>query len=411
MRQGYLSEYFVGVGVKSLSATEIDPLVSRGHELQGVEAFQRFLGVPTEKRTIPATYVWLSDAEEPLAFDGTGTWYDSRHGKAHREPEPRLYYPKAAEPVVYRARAGDTLFAAYGKDGRLALLFCAPGSSIERQLLWLFNLRVQGDDLVIRDLGAGPDVEIGLAARYVLGLIGIDAAVEDADWLAKLERRFGGGFPTTAKFSATAREWLGQIDFATDPDGAIVKWLEFEELLFFTFERHLIGERLESGFVDGKGVANVDAFIGFSLSVQNRRKARAGFSLENHLEFLFKELGLKHERGARTEGKRKPDFLFPGSMQYADPSFPADRLTLLGSKSSCKDRWRQVLSEGARVHEKHLITLEPGISRHQTDEMQQEGLQLVLPRALFETYQPDQQKWLMSLSEFISLVQRREALG
>ncbi len=411
MKRGYLSEYFVGVGVKSLAATEIDPLVSRGHELQGVEAFQRFLGVPAEKRKIPATYVWLSDSEEPLAYEGTGTWYDSRRGKSHREPETRLYYPTAAEPVIYRARAGDTLFAAYGRDGRLALLFCTSGSSIERQLLWLFNLSIQGDDLVVRDIGAGPDVELGPAARYVLGLIGIDAAVEDADWLAKLERKFGDSFPTTARFSAIAREWLGPIDFSADPDAALLRWLEFEELLFFTFERHLIGERLEAGFVDPKGVAKVDAFVRFSLSVQNRRKARAGYSLENHLEFLFKELGLQHERGARTEGKRKPDFLFPGSAQYADLSVPADRLTLLGSKSSCKDRWRQVLSEGARVPEKHLITLEPGISRHQTDEMQQEGLQLVLPRGLFETYQADQRGWLMSLEEFIALVQRREALS
>jgi hypothetical protein len=411
VKRGYLSEYFVGVGVKSLAATEIDPLVSRGHELQGVEAFQRFLGVPAEKRKIPATYVWLSDSEEPLAYEGTGTWYDSRRGKSHREPETRLYYPTAAEPVIYRARAGDTLFAAYGRDGRLALLFCTSGSSIERQLLWLFNLSIQGDDLVVRDIGAGPDVELGPAARYVLGLIGIDAAVEDADWLAKLERKFGDSFPTTARFSAIAREWLGPIDFSADPDAALLRWLEFEELLFFTFERHLIGERLEAGFVDPKGVAKVDAFVRFSLSVQNRRKARAGYSLENHLEFLFKELGLQHERGARTEGKRKPDFLFPGSAQYADLSVPADRLTLLGSKSSCKDRWRQVLSEGARVPEKHLITLEPGISRHQTDEMQQEGLQLVLPRGLFETYQADQRGWLMSLEEFIALVQRREALS
>lgn len=411
MKRGYLSEFFVGVGVKSLAATEIDPLVSRGHELQGVEAFQRFLGVPAEKRTIPATYVWLSDGEEPLAYEGTGTWYDSRRGQSHREPEPRLYYPKAAEAVIHRARAGDTLFAAYGKDGRLALLFCASGSSIERQLLWLFNLDVQGGDLIIRDLESGPDVEIGPAARYVLGLIGIDATVEDADWLARLERKFGYTFPTTARFSAVAREWLEPVDFSGDPDAALLKWLEFEELLFFTFERHLIGERLEAGFVDGEGVANVDAFVRFSLSVQNRRKARAGYSLENHLEFLFKELGLRYERGARTEGKRKPDFLFPGSAQYADLSVPTDRLTLLGSKSSCKDRWRQVLSEGARIPEKHLITLEPGISRHQTDEMRQEGLQLVLPRGLFETYQADQQSWLMSLGEFIELVQRREALN
>ncbi|MFN2369176.1 MAG: type II restriction endonuclease [Desulfurivibrionaceae bacterium] len=46
-------------------------------------------------------------------------------------------------------------------------------------------------------------------------------------------------------------------------------WMEREEILFRTMEKHLIGERLSQGF-DG----DVDSFISFSLSVQNRRKSR-----------------------------------------------------------------------------------------------------------------------------------------
>ena len=42
------------------------------------------------------------------------------------------------------------------------------------------------------------------------------------------------------------------------------------------------------GFAAGDGV-NVDGFIGFSLSVQNRRKSRAGYSLENHLAQIFED--------------------------------------------------------------------------------------------------------------------------
>lgn len=90
------------------------------------------------------------------------------------------------------------------------------------------------------------------------------------------------------------------------------------------------------------------------MSVQQRRKARAGYSLENHLSCLFEERGLTFERGAHTEGKKKPDFLFPGTRAYHDEAFPVAALTLLGAKSTCKDRWRQVLTEGARVPAKHL---------------------------------------------------------
>lgn len=407
MKQGHLSTHFAGVGVKSLSGTEVDTSVSRGHELQGVGAFQAFLGVPTEKRKFSARYVWLSDDEDPLAYDGEVTWYDSRRGQARREPEPRLYYPKAAEPIVYRARPGDTLFVCYEKSGNLTFLFCSAGSTIERQLLWLFDLSIAGDDLVGRDLRIS-DINVGTVARHVLGLIGVDSPVEDVDWLGQLTKAFGNAFPTTAKFSDFARKAAGPIDVKADPDAALMRWIELEELLFYTFERHLISERLHEGF-SGRGGVDVDGFVQFSLSVQNRRKSRAGYSLENHLQAAFDAFELAYARGAQTEGKRKPDFLFPGPAAYKDPKFPAERLTILGAKSSCKDRWRQVLSEAARIPEKHLVTLEPGISVHQTAEMQHERLHLVLPASIHETYQAEQRSWLMSVSGFIELALLRQA--
>jgi len=73
-------------------------------------------------------------------------------------------------------------------------------------------------------------------------------------------------------------------------------------------------------------------------------------------------------------------------------------------KSTCKDRWRQVLSEGKRVKTKHLLTLEPGISENQTNEMQANSLQLVLPESLHDSYSHEQREWLFSLREFIGYV-------
>jgi hypothetical protein len=90
MKQGSISDHFAGVGVKVLKGTEVDPAVSHGHELQGVSDFRVFMGTPTEKTTLPVSYVWLSDDEPPVRLDLTGTWYDSRRGQPHREPEYRL---------------------------------------------------------------------------------------------------------------------------------------------------------------------------------------------------------------------------------------------------------------------------------------------------------------------------------
>jgi hypothetical protein len=77
---------------------------------------------------------------------------------------------------------------------------------------------------------------------------------------------------------------------------------------------------------------------------------------------------VRYVRGAETENRYKPDFLFPGIAEYKDTSFDDARLTLLGAKSTLKDRWRQVLAEANRINDKHLLTLEPRISENQTEE-------------------------------------------
>jgi EcoRII C terminal len=53
------------------------------------------------------------------------------------------------------------------------------------------------------------------------------------------------------------------------------------------------------------------------------------------------------------------------------------------------------------------MTLEPGVSSNQTDEMQAKNLQLVVPSELQKSYSPAQQKWLIDLSSFIELVRSR----
>ena len=77
---------------------------------------------------------------------------------------------------------------------------------------------------------------------------------------------------------------------------------------------------------------------------------------------------------------------------------------MLGAKSTLKDRWRQVLSEARRIEFKHLITLEPGISEAQTNQMQSEKLRLILPQSIHETFHESQRNWLLNVSEFIQLV-------
>jgi len=67
------------------------------------------------------------------------------------------------------------------------------------------------------------------------------------------------------------------------------------------------------------------------------------------------------------------------------------------------------LPKAARIKNKHLITLEPGISENQTNEMQAHSLQLVVPSQLLTTYNEAQQGWLMNLDDFVKLVGTKQA--
>jgi hypothetical protein len=82
---------------------------------------------------------------------------------------------------------------------------------------------------------------------------------------------------------------------------------------------------------------------------------------------------------------------------------------MLGVKTTCKGRWRQVLSEANRIKHKHLITLEPGISRNQISEMKASGLQLVVPSPLHGSYHDDERGWLMNLRDFIDMTLQKQS--
>jgi EcoRII C terminal len=136
--------------------------------------------------------------------------------------------------------------------------------------------------------------------------------------------------------------------------------------------------------------------------------SRMGYSLEHHLTAVFKASTERFDRGATTERTSKPDFIFPGLAEYKDDAFDAARLTMLTSKSTLKDRWRQATKEADRLERKHVFTLERGISIPQTDEMKHQNVQLVLPRALYASYREEQRNWLWDLSTFVATVKDRE---
>ncbi|SDR70079.1 type II restriction endonuclease [Pseudomonas trivialis] len=395
---GDLRGIFTDVGAKYL--TKVD--VGKQHEI-GSNNFTQMLGDPGSQK-IPFECMVLyidEELESPIVVSSTMTWYDTRLSQPGRNPEFRLYYKKS--DVSERIREGDFCLVAIRPDKTLLIVFTPANSTVEQQLRWLFGIA----DLPEKGFGLKEvdySRKVSIVEAVILEALGVEVRQDDENWLDTILNKFGASFPKTHVFSEFARATCPcEVSAARDPDLALLKWIEHEEMLFRTLERKIVQEQLDSGFGD------VDHFVKFSLSVQNRRKSRIGHALEHHLAAVFHANELRFERQVVTEHRSTADFLFPGYDQYHDSLYPAKQLFMLASKSTCKDRWRQVLSEAERIRPKHLLTLEPSISAHQTFEMKEHGLQLVVPSSLRETYKNSQRGWLLDIQEFIDLVRTHGA--
>lgn len=411
MKQGYLSQYFDGVALKRLSVVEADVIKSRQHEFNGVKELRVILGEQVGRVRFNAKFLYLTDQDdEPVVDDGFLTWYDARKkGRDQRgimrSSEYRLYFP--TNLVSQCAAAGDLLVIAKQADNTLLAIVAEKDSTIERQIMWLFGFA----DLAHPGFSVKSELEteqdrIGFAARVVLEQIGVEAEEDAPSYLDQMINKFDGRFPKTKTFSTFARATLPDLSSLDDPDIALVTWMEREEILFRTLEKHLLGEELRS--LTQASIEDTDPFIKLAQSALQRRKSRAGSALENHLEQIFTDHGVTYTRSGVTENNLKPDFIFPSIAYYRDVSFPQARLTMLASKSTCKDRWRQILNEASRIPDKHLLTLEPSISVNQTNEMNAERVHLVLPRGLHSTYLPAQRNALIDVSAFLNLTQQRQ---
>lgn len=218
-------------------------------------------------------------------------------------------------------------------------------------------------------------------------------------------------FPSSEEMSAAARRIQDTVfdhhEFIrTNPDRKLLDWTDAEFRLFRALEYARYGDMISNGF------ASVEDFITTANQVLNRRKSRAGKSLEHHLAAIFNGNDLLYQEQAITEGNKKPDFLFPSQEAYHTLTFPTEKLISLAAKTTCKDRWRQVINEADRLRgkDKFLCTLQQGISAAQMDEMQAEHVVLVVPKQYIATYPRDRQDRIWTLDKFVGYVREVENL-
>jgi hypothetical protein len=394
-----LADVFAAVAYKRLAKVDLPHGGSNQHELSGVSALRKFFRGQAIKGA-KVEWHYFADDQDPRSELGTFSFYDSRKKSSAqtKRSEWRFYYKKE---FLECAAVGDLLVIIKTLDEHYHGLVFQAGSSWMRAAvaLWEIDDVSSSFDLFSEDQLDSRSLEFRreniLAALNITVALPVSANDEDL-----VLEKFGREFPATKDMSAFARKHT-TVD-VTDSDQTLIRWLEREEQLFRALEKIIVSEQIARGF------NSVEQFFAYSLSAQNRRKARMGYALQNHLAELFQCHKLKFKEQARTESKNRPDFLFPGELQYHDLSFDAGLLVMLGAKSTLKDRWRQVLTEADRVRRKHLCTLETGISEKQTSEMKRHSLTLVVPAGLHSTYTGAQMKQILGVAEFIEFVAQKQ---
>lgn len=242
-------------------------------------------------------------------------------------------------------------------------------------------------------------------------LIDIDNAIKPDERILTLFEEFVckfKSFPETKIMAEGARDCynlahrISNETLILSPDSILLEWIDSEYNLFRCFEEKVYSYICTTTF------PSIENFIKTANEVLNRRKSRAGKSLEHHLSNIFTHNKLLFEEQAVTEDNKKPDFLFPNAECYHNWNFPTDDLTVLGAKTTCKDRWRQIVTEADRLDVKYLFTLQQGISKNQLKEMADSNVKLVVPQKYLNSFPIEYRSDLLDLKGFISMVKEKQ---
>lgn len=319
----------------------------------------------------------------------TAIWYNN---KTRNEARITGWGGKKS-PLLDPEATGSLCVLAFRREG---------GDNADSARVWLCS-SVEEEELILER--AGP-VEPGEGIYYY------PARFEKASFLAvqkdlpcwmtaeQLPEEWRYRFPEAIEIVSQAVRNLPSTALLS-ADKRLVRRRDCEFEIFRSIEEFVVLPRIKEGF------ATVDLFVNFANSVTNRRKSRSGVSLELHAKAVFDEESLPYSYDQISEERKRPDFLFPSADAYQRRSFPAVKLQMLGVKTTCKDRWRQIINEADRIPQKYLLTLQEGVSPNQFAAMTAENVVLVVPATIQSRYAESIRPHLVSFQQFIELTKAK----
>lgn len=189
-------------------------------------------------------------------------------------------------------------------------------------------------------------------------------------------------FPSGDEMTQAAFETLKQciINFDTlTSDERLMRSVKAEYQLFRLVENKVEKKRVAGPFDD------IERFLEIAKSIDGRRKSRAGRALENQLHYILLEADVPHEMRAKSI-QGDPDCVVPSAAVYHASDDPDQDVAIIGIKTTCKDRWRQVLEEAPKVKQRLLFTTQQGMSKKTFDAMVASSIRLVVPQEIHPMY-------------------------
>lgn len=226
-----------------------------------------------------------------------------------------------------------------------------------------------------------------------------EAVPQSGCWLtlAQITAEWADRFPTPQEIIDKAISLQGYRGLSVD--SRLLKRRDCEYDVFRSVEQAFELPAIQHGF------ESIGVFVNKANTILQRRKSRAGRSLELQMKAILEEESVKCEFQARTEAKNRPDFIFPSQEAYNNPSYPDSQLRMLAVKTTVRERWRQILEEADRISVKHLLTLQEGVSEQQFSQMRNAGVRLVVPESLHTRYPASVRPEILTLQNFIKEVQ------
>ena len=126
-----------------------------------------------------------------------------------------------------------------------------------------------------------------------------------------------------------------------------------------------------------RGFADLDATF---LSASQHRKSRAGRSFEQHISRLLRDGKINFEEQA-VMGGRRPDFVLPNLMVLKSEQRTFNDAMVLSAKTTLRERWKQVAMEQFNCA-LFLATVDDRVSAAAIDDMNTQGIHLVVPESL-----------------------------